>query len=152
MVQQGPSGSPSSMKGLSTSLEKVIHDMKSGGKVSVQHIGEAEQHMAKLLDGLNKIIAVVAEQEAAERSSGVAAAVGSPGMPGVGTPVEGDAAMDSLKRPGEPDPNATAVRQRCDAKTVGSSEFVPPDTPARSKAEAGLMEAFPPAQNQQSPG
>ena len=148
MAQQGPATSQDSMKGLTASLEKVIHDMKSGGKVSDQHIGEAKQHMDKLMDGLNAIRAVVQSQAAAVSCSG------GPGATGISTPVEDDVDIpgDAPKRSGDVDQNGAAARRRLDVKAEGAPQFVAPDTPARTDGEAALMQAFPPPQGHPSPG
>ena len=151
MAQQDPASSRNSMKGLTTACDKVIQDMKAGGMVSAQHIGETEQHMKALKEGLNAIATAVAEQNAAVS---LATAVGGTGMLGIGTPVQGDIdiAGEMQKRSGEADANTIATRRRLEGKAGGAPQFVPPDTPARSDAEEGLMQAFPPQQSHPSPG
>ena len=118
-----------SMENLTASLGKVISEMKCGGHVSEDVIGQAEAQMLQLLSGLQLISAEALAKAAATSGRGATA--------------PDESMTDGAKRPGDEE-SGPATRRRMMTKTEASPDFVPPDLRPRSNAEADLMQAFPP--------
>ena len=54
---------PSSLDTLSSSMSKVLADMKSGGIIPSDVVAQAEKQMMTLMDGINAVAAAVAESK-----------------------------------------------------------------------------------------